>query len=505
MNASVTDALAPALVHFLWQGAAIAIVLGLAGPLLRRVRPQARYLMLCGALGLMAAAPTITFLIKSAHPPAGSEAAPAVAAAFPTTPLGAPVETDPSRPWRPWVVSVWLAGVAVLAARALGGWLAARRLTHRQTSPAAAALQQAARRFARALDLRRPVRLLTSAIVKVPVVVGWLRPVVLLPIGAVTSLTPAQIEMLIAHELAHVRRYDVLVNFLQTAVETLLFYHPAVWWVSGQIRAEREHCCDDLAVGVCGDVRAYAGALASLESFRAEAPALAVPASGGSLLSRIQRLAGRERIRPMTPPAWVGALLPAAAVVAALFTAAPHLAVAESAGYLRGLADAGYTKVSVDEIIELKEHGVEPDYIKKMLAAGLGPLSVDELIRLREHGVEPEFAAAISRSGLLRTVDVRSTIELRENGADGHEMERIRALGFGPYSTDEVIRLRQNGIEPSTFEALIEAGVQSSGVEGAVEFRQNGITVDRIRSMKRQGFKDLSVEQIVKLSRGGVI
>ncbi len=113
------------------------------------------------------------------------------------------------------------------------------------------------------MALDRVVRVFESSAVAVPVMVGWIKPVVLLPAAALSGLTPTQVEALIAHELAHVRRHDYIVNLLQSVVETLLFYHPAVWWVSARVRAEREHCCDDLAVGVC-DRLVYVTALADL-------------------------------------------------------------------------------------------------------------------------------------------------------------------------------------------------------------------------------------------------
>jgi len=106
------------------------------------------------------------------------------------------------------------------------------------------------------------VRLLISALVQVPTVIGWLRPVVLVPVGALSGLPAEYLEALLLHELAHVRRHDYLVNILQSVAEALLFYHPAVWWVSGHIRAERELCCDDVAVAVSGDALTYARALA---------------------------------------------------------------------------------------------------------------------------------------------------------------------------------------------------------------------------------------------------
>ena len=139
------------------------------------------------------------------------------------------------------------------------------------------------------------MQLLVSALVQVPTVVGWLRPVVLVPVGALGGLPAEHLEALLLHELAHIRRHDYLVNMLQSVAEALLFYHPAVWWVSGHIRAERELCCDDVAVSVSGDALTYARALAQLESYRPAHLGAAVAANGGSLADRIARLLGQSR------------------------------------------------------------------------------------------------------------------------------------------------------------------------------------------------------------------
>jgi len=150
--------------------------------------------------------------------------------------------------------------------------------------------------------------LLASALIAVPAVIGWWRPVILIPVSVLNGggLTPLQLDALLAHELAHVRRHDYFVNLLQLVIEVLLFYHPAVWWVSARVRQEREHCCDDLAVAACGDARLYATALLTMEQLRLAAP-LAVAASGGSLIGRVRRLA----LRPAgaTFPRWLAGVV----------------------------------------------------------------------------------------------------------------------------------------------------------------------------------------------------
>lgn len=140
--------------------------------------------------------------------------------------------------------------------------------------------------------MTRAVRMLVSTATESPSVVGWMRPVILLPVSALAGLPMEQLEAVLAHELAHIRRHDYLVNLMQMAVESLLFYHPAVWWVSARIRHERELCCDDVAASASGGPLVYARALTTIEKMRGGTPAVAMGATGGKLLYRIRRLAG---------------------------------------------------------------------------------------------------------------------------------------------------------------------------------------------------------------------
>ena len=160
-----------------------------------------------------------------------------------------------------------------------------------------------------------------------PAVIGWVRPVILVPVAALSSLTIAQVDAILAHELAHIRRHDYLVNLFQTVAETLLFYHPAVWWLSGRLRLEREHCCDDVAVSISGDAVGYAEALAAIEA-RRSAPAFAMAAGGGSLVDRIRRILGVSSPSPsltgwIVAPVLAGVLTLGAAALAQVQPAAP--------------------------------------------------------------------------------------------------------------------------------------------------------------------------------------
>ena len=219
-------------------------------------------------------------------------------------------------PLLPTLVLVWLAGVALLSLRLLTGWLWVQRLRTHGVA-AGRTTWQRAWRAARAppAHLRARSRCSNRRSSTCRRSIGWLKPVVLLPASALAGLTPQQLEAILAHELAHIRRHDYLVNLLQTLVETLLFYHPAVWWLSRRIRVERENCCDDLAVSLCGDPVAYAdGARRSRSAASGpRRPSLAMAATGGSLLQRVRRLLGAPSSHagrgPAGSPARVALLL----------------------------------------------------------------------------------------------------------------------------------------------------------------------------------------------------
>jgi beta-lactamase regulating signal transducer with metallopeptidase domain len=338
-GSTAVDALAAALLHFVWQGAA----LGLAAWLVMRAlsAASARYVVGVAALGLMAIVAAGTFVSRARTVSAG-EIAPAVAAGVPspadaagemaTAAIGPAGSASARVDLGPLVVLVWLAGVAVLSVRLAGGFVVVRRLRRRGTETASAAVQAMVARFARRVGLAGAVRVLSSPAVSAPVLVGWLKPVILLPAAAMSGLSTAQLEALIAHELAHVKRHDYLVNLLQSAVETLLFYHPAVWWLSREIRREREHCCDDLAVTVCDRV-IYASALTDLAAM-VPAPRFALGAADGPLLARVRRIlegAARERGTSARAAGPILALLIVALVPAGVaLTRAPEQATADT-------------------------------------------------------------------------------------------------------------------------------------------------------------------------------
>jgi beta-lactamase regulating signal transducer with metallopeptidase domain len=325
----VVESLGWALLHSLWQFTLLALV---AGAIARALpRPTARYALFSVALALATIAPVATWLLQPGDlsersPVANAVAEPSAPASFPDgellsthdagseflDPAGAKTQaavtprTEPRpiaaawlaraaaalRPYLTWIVVAWGVGVLLCSARPLLGWHTLRRLQRVGVSTVSDEVLAVAARVSKRLGLSGTICVWQSTLAQVPVVVGYLRPVILLPVSLLTSLPAAQLEAILAHELAHVRRHDFVVNLLQTLVETLFFYHPAVWWLSRQIRIEREHCCDDLVVQLLGNRVEYGRALVAIEDLRGASPLLALGAKNGSLLARIRRIVG---------------------------------------------------------------------------------------------------------------------------------------------------------------------------------------------------------------------
>ncbi|HET6387413.1 MAG TPA: M56 family metallopeptidase [Armatimonadota bacterium] len=351
------------LIHFLWEGAAGALLYALVSRAFSFRTANARYVAACAALLLLVFCPVFTFGLLSRKPPAPIEttasgadrltsvvstpdgkadkplfvrvppsverasgrSAPAVNPIPPPGGAGSPL--PPVSGWQagmqrldngiPWLVLAWLIGVLALSARLLGGWIELCRIRQQATRLRDHPLNAMMRDLAARLGIKRQVEIGESARVDVPAVIGWLKPLALIPLGALSGMGSQELEALIAHELAHVRRYDYLVNLAQSLVETLLFYHPAVWWISGRIRTEREACCDDIAVAAVGSPVIYARALAALAEISSP-PALALTASGGSTLNRIRRVLGITERHRESPLGWFAGVLAAALLISAV-------------------------------------------------------------------------------------------------------------------------------------------------------------------------------------------
>ncbi|MBN2346904.1 MAG: M48 family metalloprotease [Candidatus Aminicenantes bacterium] len=323
----IVAALGWTLFHSLWQGALAALAFAVLLYFTRRASARLRYglgllvLALTLLLSLLTfrthysafgAVPTIELAGSAdrADIGAGSIAA-ASARRWPSTARRvASFFSDYFGRHLPLIVTLWLLGVLFLSLRLTGSMLYLQRLKYVQSRPLPPPWPGRLQALAVRAGLRRPLRLLESLRLKTPVVVGHLKPVLLVPAGLVAGLPADEVEALLAHELAHVLRRDYLVNVLQNLVGIIFFFHPGVRWISSCVRREREHCCDDFAVALCGDARDYARALARLQAGgpRPE-PALAALGRPQRMLRRIARLLARPRLTHDFREGFLSALL----------------------------------------------------------------------------------------------------------------------------------------------------------------------------------------------------
>jgi beta-lactamase regulating signal transducer with metallopeptidase domain len=569
-----------ALLHLVWQGAAIAAALALVLAMLPSRSANARYAFSCAALALVvvagvwtgvreyrasvpsarlaSAAPAGAVATHRAAPALVSTAAPSVAAMVLATYVPAPPRSlrDPMRAASdalPWVVSLWLAGVVVLSLRLIVQWLRAQRLVTVSAQPACEPWLAMAHRLGRALGVRQAVRLFESTAVQVPAVVGLLKPVILLPANTLTGLLPGQLEMILAHELAHIRRHDFLVNLLQATVETLLFYHPAVWWISRQVRIERENCCDDLAVAVCGSPLQYARALTRLEELRAESLAFALSARGGSLLHRIRRLVGGPGAgAPAGPVRGVTAL--ALLIGLALAFAGPSLTAiakpqAASQARPRPVAGAAAMAEPVSKpcpavaTLHAGDDGKCPDAIDdgdsndgedsasaaddaaapdagedpgedasdgtsyapnstEAIAHGHIRLTVDELIALRSAGVTT--ADILEMRSLFPAVEIHDIAGMYAVGATPDYVRRLNAAGVVARTPEEAKSMAAVGVTPEFLADMRDAGIPVKNAKVACALAAVGVTSDYVRGMRAAGLSIATADDAKGLAAVGV-
>jgi beta-lactamase regulating signal transducer with metallopeptidase domain len=349
-------AVASAILHSLWQGALIGVLTALSLWVLRGGAAGVRYAVACLGLAALAMAWLMTAINYANQPDVNAAAVlttsngsqspnPAPQGASPlVVPFTVPASETPIAPWverlEAWsraAVPLWFAGVLVLSIRLAFGWRDVRRIRRASNEPLTGRWTERVTSLTERLRISTPVRVAQSAMVQVPTLIGWVRPVILIPASVVSGLTTAQLEAVIAHELAHVRRHDYVANIVQTAAEILLFYHPACWWISKQIRAEREHCCDDIAVSVCGDGVLYAEALANLETLRSGPQPFSLAATDGVLMRRVRRLVAAAPAETNWWPTWAAAAVPLTAVaILTLSTTTPAQSISSDEGIVQG-------------------------------------------------------------------------------------------------------------------------------------------------------------------------
>jgi beta-lactamase regulating signal transducer with metallopeptidase domain len=539
-----------ALLHFLWQGTAVAALAAVLMTLCRRA--SACYAIAVGSLVLMLAAPIATFFSLLTSSSSSASAAPTKVDSAAEPPAVALIDAartlsriprfSPSLDALPWLVEAWLLGVAFFGLRSAGGFLLVERERRKPTtimSPRVLAMCQTVQRQ---LGLDRAIRYCECARMQAPAVIGWFRPTVLLPVTAVTGLSEEQLQSIIIHELAHIQRLDPFVNVFQICVETLLFYHPAVWWLNKRIREEREHCCDDVAVSMCGNPVEYARALTLMEEWRI-APALAMAANRGPLSERILRVLGQKSISARSSGIGLtsGLLCLAAALVAgnvllgiaypkpivhaspialarlswssaASLQSAPapaaapaptpkpsptHLSVepqvATGGSYIDGMKAAGLDDLTADQLIAMKIHDITPEYVRGLHDQGLHP-DAEDLVAMHIHGVTPEYVHDVRGLGLDPNQDQLVAMKIHEIDVD--YVRGMKEAGVQA-NADELVALKIHGATPGEVRGLHEQGLQPDA-DNLVAMRIHNVTPGYVRDVRALGLKP-TVDDLVSM------
>lgn len=572
------------LLHFVWQGTALAALLAVALMVTRNA--NVRYVLGIATLMLMIAAPVVTFvsLDRAAVPVANIEMPlPAnvgdVSAIDETaSSSGQLIQTLAAGANRPdrmiWLVQAWFVGVLLLSLRTAGGLLWLARARRGEIEPLSEEMYRQCLELQRRMGLNRRVRYGHGRWLDAPAVLGWFRPVVLVTTQAMTGLTPQQLQAIIAHELAHVRRYDAFVNLFQVGVEMLLFYHPAVWWVSRRIRVEREVCCDQEALAACGEPVSYARALTLMEEWRA-VPSLAMAANRGPLTERVLRLLGmqgtsvrsraagagvsvlgaavalfagyvfvaaaqaaqdaepaqpaqpalptipatdspasiappapRSAPQPQAAPAPRAAPEPKAApatvyesqVVPAL-AAVPELQAA-AAAESNAVAEPRSRIAQAASAQRETKGSAKPSYIEGLAAAGISNPTVEELIAMKMQGITPAYVEAM-RSTQMR-IDIDHLIAMRSNGVTPAYVSEMRQV-VTDVGAEQIIAMRVHGVTPKFVRELAEAGLEVRAANEVIAAKVQGITPELIKSAVEHGFKGLTLHKLLALQHADVI
>ncbi len=520
------------LLHFVWQGAAVAALLSLLMAFCQKA--TVRYAASVLALLLMLALPVATFFVL--QQPARN--APATitddASATPVNTAWGPAnDRHHSRPSQSeaqpeaifWLVRLWMIGVACFTLRSAGGFLLVQRVRRIANVPASGELLRLCLAVQHRMGIARAIRFCRSTALQVPAVIGGIRPIVLLPVTALTGLNALQIEAIVAHELAHIRRLDYFVNLFQVFAETALFYHPAVWWVSKTIRTERENCCDDTAISVCGNRLEYVRALTHLASMRLT-PQFAMAANGSPLKARVRRLLGmaqeKEGVRSESS-VLLGVLIVAGLVLAgnSLSTRAqaqgekapvavtPPVAVEIPAIAPRAAVSAIAPRVAVSVVAPRAPVAIPSHFVVVPTMPMIAPrAAIATAITLRPT-ISLATPVAMARAIHVQLPSLRALLAQAEAPASPAPparsesyVEDMKAAGYGDLTVDELVAMKVQGITPDYVRDMKAAGLKMDADE-LIGMKVQGITPDYVKQM-RAAYPNIDSDSIIGMKVQGV-
>jgi len=499
--------LAWSLLHFLWQGAAIAAVAAAFMAVLRK--PASRYLIGITALALMLGSFVVTFAAISEPAATVAEvAAIGVPAAAPTSLNGASQHSVnelmeeqaaiSSASDFAWIARGWLLGVFVFALRIAFGLAVLEQLRRRNLIALPEALVIRFRILQHRLGIRRVIQYCECHSLNVPAVIGLFHPVVLLPVRALTGLTPEQLEAVIAHELAHVKRFDVAVNFFQVIAETLFFFHPAVWWLNKRIRADREDCCDDVAIAECGSTVGYARALATMETWR-DVPDFAMAVTGSPVATRVARLLGisQQQNGARTAGIVTASLALATALIAAgVSFGVANPAMAQSAGgsfqQLVTQADQATSITQFAHVVEAEEDVedvVSAEVAQEEQEAEVDASAEPTASKPPRAPVAPKEPAPAAPAEPVKPVKPASPASPPNPPAPPNApsfINEMNSVGLENLGADELIALKIQDVTPAYVREMRSTGLNPD-VHALIAMKVQDITPEYVKGMRDLG------------------
>ena len=573
------------LLHFCWQGVVIAIAFAIVDRLTRRKLAATRYFVALCAFALMPLVVAITFANEMRSAPENPNVlishsftnASALKAGLKSgIPAFIVPVSEERKAWitarteqvLPWVDGMWMLGVLLLAMRSIGGWFHLQSLRKRARWAVPPLVQVGFRRMCNKLLVAGEITLRVSNEVLSPMAMGVWRKTVIIPVSIMMRVPLEELEAIFAHELAHIKRWDYVTNLIQTAVESVLFFHPAVWWISRLLRERREVCCDEIAVRSCADAVLYARALLRLEEQRSADTQLAVAlvGSNGSLLRRVSRVLGEgismesnmtSGVRVIAAGAVMVAMLMGPKVKEAIATPIQsHLTTAIQQSLLKShpsIANVS-TTLKTKYIAQTRESGAKKDEKSEPQATAivdvaptskvavniaLAPMAlpVTTNMQVQATRMAVNISSQLKAAAILADMqaaanaplpngtaggkayldgmkdagyplslsnDLDSLVALRSLGVTPEYAKSINSIGLGKASVHELITLKALGVSPEYVSELKQSGLGPKDFQEVVTEKSLGISPAYAAAMKSSGFGDLSVHELVALKAQGM-
>jgi beta-lactamase regulating signal transducer with metallopeptidase domain len=555
------------LLHFCWQGTAVALVYAVVDRMTSRSTSKVRYAAALAAFMLMPLIVLGTFALelRAATPAQVTEHAAPLPSAFHLTEEATPIvhelplasDLEERGEWLairaerllPWVDGIWLAGVLLLALRSLGGWWQLEMIRRNALRMVPQPVERAFQRISEQVHAGRRVALRISDYVISPLAMGVWRATVILPMSAVMGMPREELEAVMAHELGHIRRWDYVWNLMQMAVESVLFFHPAVWWLSNTVRERREVCCDEIAVECCAGAAVYARALLRLEEQRTVKlrMAMALGGCGGSLLGRIRKVLGEDigmesRMTSGVSVATAGAVImalllgpKASTAVAAPVLSAVQPVVAQviaampaTMSQMPGVnprvavpAPAPAPPIQHSEIAPAETPAPAPMASSTLMGSPSTPMAAPSpaprVYRIAPNPTLAPIAFVNNRIELRDANGAPSTtvsayIELQEaNGTSSMKtstyLDEMRAAGYPLDLNDDLhwlVALKSMGVTPEYAKSMGTTGLGKPTVHDLIMLKSMGVTPEYVASLNKSGIAPKDFHEVVTEKSMGI-